>query len=119
MWIGGTTAFVTGSIQPIACAASEEAAKVLFVIAVPPAYVLLTCARAFIAHRRTSVADALLSAHRSGPDRQVSDVRLCVANRPIVSVWNRSPCNGCRNLRPPPPAAIASPVLVKPSSARR
>src|SRR5829696_8787266 len=61
MWIGGTTALVTGSIQPIACAASEEAAKVLSVIEAPLAYVFLTDARAFIAHRRASVADALLS----------------------------------------------------------
>ena len=42
MWIGGTTALVTGSIQPIACAASEEAAKVLSVIEAPLAYVFLT-----------------------------------------------------------------------------
>src|SRR6266508_1840135 len=103
MWIGGTTAFVTGSIQPIACAASEEAAKVLSVIEDTGSLRV-----AYIAHRRPSVADALLSAHRSGPDRQVSGVRLCVANRPIVSVWNRSPCNGCRNLRPLA-AAVANP----------
>ena len=35
MWIGGTTAFVTGSIQPIAWAASEAAAKFLSVIGTP------------------------------------------------------------------------------------
>ena len=42
MWMGGTTALVTGSIQPIACAAREAAVSFLSVIGTPGPYEWLT-----------------------------------------------------------------------------